>query len=259
MSSPLGRRWAPAAGASCCSCSSKCWCSRRRGDRRVLARAGVQRAVDHDRHADGGAREPAVLDGLQSVVGNGPVRRGSQRARRRDCGCCAGVSRDRTMAARGCLRVGQSGCGRWPGKTWTALLATQVALSLAILPSAIEMMWGIFRPRRNRRARTPCRGVSDGLAGDGRRHVPLRQPQDRSRETAEVRGRRFRCDGIGGGSWKNPRRISRWRGARGRMPRQWWWEHNSIRSTTSSSRSSARAFSPGALLMRATSGRGVRR
>jgi putative ABC transport system permease protein len=32
------------------------------------------------------------------------------------------------------------------GKTWTALLATQVALSLAILPSAIEMMWGTFRP-----------------------------------------------------------------------------------------------------------------
>ena len=32
------------------------------------------------------------------------------------------------------------------GMTWTALLATQVALSLAILPSALEMTWGIFRP-----------------------------------------------------------------------------------------------------------------
>jgi hypothetical protein len=32
------------------------------------------------------------------------------------------------------------------GRTWTALLAMQVALSLAILPSGIEMAWGIFRP-----------------------------------------------------------------------------------------------------------------
>jgi predicted permease len=32
------------------------------------------------------------------------------------------------------------------GKTWMALLATQVALSLAILPSAAEMLWGTFRP-----------------------------------------------------------------------------------------------------------------
>jgi predicted permease len=32
------------------------------------------------------------------------------------------------------------------GKTWTALLATQVALSLAILPSAAELIWGSFRP-----------------------------------------------------------------------------------------------------------------
>jgi putative ABC transport system permease protein len=32
------------------------------------------------------------------------------------------------------------------GKTWMGLLATQVALSLAILPSAAEMLWGVFRP-----------------------------------------------------------------------------------------------------------------
>jgi putative ABC transport system permease protein len=32
------------------------------------------------------------------------------------------------------------------GKTWTALLATQVAVSLAILPSAAELIWGNFRP-----------------------------------------------------------------------------------------------------------------
>ena len=50
------------------------------------------------------------------------------------------------MAAGGFRRVGQSRCGRSSGKTWTALLATQVALSLAILPSAIEMLWGTFRP-----------------------------------------------------------------------------------------------------------------
>lgn len=32
------------------------------------------------------------------------------------------------------------------GKTWTALLATQVAASLAVMPSAMELSWGIFRP-----------------------------------------------------------------------------------------------------------------
>lgn len=32
------------------------------------------------------------------------------------------------------------------GKTWIALLATQVALTLAIVPSAVEMLWGIFKP-----------------------------------------------------------------------------------------------------------------
>jgi predicted permease len=32
------------------------------------------------------------------------------------------------------------------GKTWMSLLAIQVAVSLAILPSATEMIWGAFRP-----------------------------------------------------------------------------------------------------------------
>lgn len=32
------------------------------------------------------------------------------------------------------------------GGVWTALLAVQVALSLAVLPSAMEMAWGMFRP-----------------------------------------------------------------------------------------------------------------
>ena len=46
----------------------------------------------------------------------------------------------------GFLGLGNRSAGARLGKTWTALLATQVALSLAILPSAMEMMWGIFRP-----------------------------------------------------------------------------------------------------------------
>ena len=46
----------------------------------------------------------------------------------------------------GFLGVGNRSAGARLGKTWTALLATQVALSLAILPSGMEMMWGIFRP-----------------------------------------------------------------------------------------------------------------
>ena len=46
----------------------------------------------------------------------------------------------------GFLGVGNRSAGARLGKTWTALLATQVALSLAILPSGMEMLWGIFRP-----------------------------------------------------------------------------------------------------------------
>jgi predicted permease len=40
---------------------------------------------------------------------------------------------------------GNRGGGARLGKTWMALLSTQVALSLAILPSAAEMLWGTFR------------------------------------------------------------------------------------------------------------------
>ena len=46
----------------------------------------------------------------------------------------------------GFLAFGHRSTGARLGKTWTALLATQVALSLAILPSGLEMIWGIFRP-----------------------------------------------------------------------------------------------------------------
>ena len=42
--------------------------------------------------------------------------------------------------------LGNRSAGARLGKTWTAPLATQVALSLAILPSAMEMLWGVFRP-----------------------------------------------------------------------------------------------------------------
>jgi putative ABC transport system permease protein len=47
-------------------------------------------------------------------------------------------------------RSGPSGIGNRAGarlgKTWMTLLATQVAVSLAILPAATEMIWGAFRP-----------------------------------------------------------------------------------------------------------------
>ena len=46
----------------------------------------------------------------------------------------------------GVFGLGNRGTSVRLAKTWTALLATQVALSLAILPSAMEMVWGIFRP-----------------------------------------------------------------------------------------------------------------
>jgi predicted permease len=46
----------------------------------------------------------------------------------------------------GYFSSGTRGGGARLGKTWMALLATQVALSLAILPSAMEMLWGVLRP-----------------------------------------------------------------------------------------------------------------
>jgi len=46
----------------------------------------------------------------------------------------------------GFATIGSRGSATRLGKTWIALLATQVALTLAILPSAAEMLWGIFRP-----------------------------------------------------------------------------------------------------------------
>ena len=46
----------------------------------------------------------------------------------------------------GFLGFGHRSTGARLGRTWTALLATQLALSLAILPSGLEMLWGIFRP-----------------------------------------------------------------------------------------------------------------
>ena len=46
----------------------------------------------------------------------------------------------------GVFGLGNRGTSAGLGKTWTALLATQVAVALAILPSAMEMMWRTFRP-----------------------------------------------------------------------------------------------------------------
>jgi hypothetical protein len=46
----------------------------------------------------------------------------------------------------GFVGLGDRSPGARLGKTWMVLLATQVALALAILPSAIEMLWGVFRP-----------------------------------------------------------------------------------------------------------------
>ena len=173
----------------------------RGGNRRVPPGAGVQRPVDRDGHAHDRSREPAVLDELDAVVGNGPLRRGSQPACRRDCGCRAGVSCHRTMAAIGVFGLGTQVAGARLGKTWTALLATQVALSLAILPSAMELMWGIFRPTIVARIVGPGLPVEEFLTaslvmeGDSSR---FEQPQSRSGETADVRGRHFRRDGVSG-------------------------------------------------------------
>ena len=43
-------------------------------------------------------------------------------------------------------RLENRGSSAQLGRTWITLLATQVALTLAIVPSAAEMVWGSFRP-----------------------------------------------------------------------------------------------------------------
>jgi predicted permease len=42
--------------------------------------------------------------------------------------------------------LGERGTSVGLGRTWTALLATQVAVSIAVLPTATQMIWGILKP-----------------------------------------------------------------------------------------------------------------
>lgn len=42
--------------------------------------------------------------------------------------------------------LGERGTRQGLGRTWTALLATQVAVSIAVLPAASQMIWGLLKP-----------------------------------------------------------------------------------------------------------------
>ena len=42
--------------------------------------------------------------------------------------------------------LGERGTSVGLGRTWTALLAAQVAVSIAVLPTATQMIWGLLRP-----------------------------------------------------------------------------------------------------------------
>ena len=42
--------------------------------------------------------------------------------------------------------LGERGTSVGLGWTWTALLATQVAVSIAVLPTATQMIWGLLKP-----------------------------------------------------------------------------------------------------------------
>ena len=46
----------------------------------------------------------------------------------------------------GLHRLGERGSNLGLGRTWTVLLATQVAVSIAVLPTATQMMWGLLKP-----------------------------------------------------------------------------------------------------------------
>ena len=80
----------------------------------------------------------------------------------------------------GVCGLGTQVAGPRLGKTWTALLAAQVALSLAILPSAMEILWGTYRPRIVARIIGPGLPVEEFLTaslvmeGDSSRFEQLR-------------------------------------------------------------------------------------
>ena len=150
----------------------------------------------------------AVLDGLRAVVGNRPLRRGFERACGRDRGCRAGVSRDWTLAASGFRRVGPSRYGPSSGEN-VDNTAGHAGRALAGDPAVGHGDAVGSVPADDRRARPAGRGVSDGLARHGGRLVSLRQPQDRSGETADIRGRHFRRDGVSGRTLRRTRRRDR--------------------------------------------------
>ena len=104
---------------------------------------------------------------------------------------------DRTMAASGFRRVGQSKCGRSSGENVDGTVG-HAGRAVAGDPAIGHGNAVGSLPADDRRARTACRGVFDGLARHGGRLVSLRTPQNRSGETADIRGRHFRRDGVSG-------------------------------------------------------------
>ena len=144
MSSLFGLRWAPA-GAHRDPAVRRGARARVRGrDRRAPPRPPVQRPVGQDGHADD--RSPAVLDGLQPSLATVLCVAGLSVLAAAIAGAVPAFRVTGRWRRTGFVGLGNRSAGARLGKTWTALLATQVALSLAILPSAMEMLWGVFRP-----------------------------------------------------------------------------------------------------------------
>ena len=77
----------------------------------------------------------------------------------------------------GSFVLGSRGSSTRLGKTWNALMAAQVAITLAILPSAAEVTWGMLRPTLAGPA-VPLDGLLSAsltMQGDASRFEPLRR------------------------------------------------------------------------------------
>jgi hypothetical protein len=93
-----------------------------------------------------GARPDSFLDRVPAVAGHNPLRRGLSVVAAAIAGGIPAFHATGRWKRSGFDELRNPGAGARLGKTWTALLAAQVALSLAVLPSASEMVWGIARP-----------------------------------------------------------------------------------------------------------------
>ena len=119
------------------------------------------------RAAHHGTWQCSLLVRLPSLTERGALPGWTGCRRRRNRWCVPGLRVTGRWRRSGLHALGERGTRVGLGRTWTALLAMQVAVAVAVLPVGTQVIWGISKPLE--RARYGCRSVPDRLARDGRR------------------------------------------------------------------------------------------